>query len=604
MTKAPAADIPRLLATAAERCAAADRDDLAEKIRLAATRSGRPSTVVCVVGDYKQGKSHLLNALVGADVCPVHDDLATSALTIVHHADTVTAQVRRSRDGEVSLDEIPVEAVGDIVTEQGDPDSRRTVEHVSIGVPSSILSDGLVLVDTPGVGGLAESNRRAVLGFLPYADAVVFVSDASAELSLPEIEFLKNAAAVCPSMMMALTKVDLYGEWERIAELDELHLRDAALNVPIVSVSSTMSRLGAGNADDSLEHESRVPALSDLIVRDVVAGSRERASVRALEEAGEAMTSLQAVVESERAVLSDPSIAAQRLEDLERAQQALKNLRASGSRWSVVLQDGFADLRSTIDFELRSGIRELLRRADEELAGADPRSHWEDYTEELKGSVAGLVEEVVTVLDRGSVEVAERVAALVSAAAPLDVQSRNGLDVESIWEAVQWDLSAERGRLTAGLSALRGMQSGVIMLGLVGQLVGLTLMLPVVLGGGALLGVKQVADERERRLERRRNEARTLVRQFLDQVQFEMGSRLQQAVAEMQRSLRDVIASRVSEMQETCRLELTTAERGVNEHVKGREARLRQLEGQSADLATLQGQLAAAQQALDGETTS
>ena len=61
------------------------RGDLAGRLRIAAARATRPATIVCVVGEFKQGKSSLVNALVGAGVCPVDDDLATSAMTLIHH---------------------------------------------------------------------------------------------------------------------------------------------------------------------------------------------------------------------------------------------------------------------------------------------------------------------------------------------------------------------------------------------------------------------------------------------------------------------------------------------------------------------------------------
>jgi hypothetical protein len=55
-----------------------------------------------VVGEFKQGKSLLVNALVGAPVCPVHDDIATSVATVVSHAPspalTVAAQAPGPRN--------------------------------------------------------------------------------------------------------------------------------------------------------------------------------------------------------------------------------------------------------------------------------------------------------------------------------------------------------------------------------------------------------------------------------------------------------------------------------------------------------------------------
>ncbi len=75
------------------------RGDLAARLRTATARVSRPGTVVCVVGEFKQGKSSLINAMLGEPVCPVDDDLATSALTFVHHGASVGAQVRYRSGG-------------------------------------------------------------------------------------------------------------------------------------------------------------------------------------------------------------------------------------------------------------------------------------------------------------------------------------------------------------------------------------------------------------------------------------------------------------------------------------------------------------------------
>ena len=75
-----------------------ERPDLAERVSAAAARLRRPSTVVCVVGEFKQGKSSLVNALLGQNVCPVDDDLATSAITLVRWAEEAGAVVRRKAD--------------------------------------------------------------------------------------------------------------------------------------------------------------------------------------------------------------------------------------------------------------------------------------------------------------------------------------------------------------------------------------------------------------------------------------------------------------------------------------------------------------------------
>src|SRR3954454_18034635 len=69
----------------------ADRPDLLSRLRQARRRVQDPHVRVLVVGELKQGKSQLINALVNAPVCPVDDDVATSVTTVVGWSAAPTA---------------------------------------------------------------------------------------------------------------------------------------------------------------------------------------------------------------------------------------------------------------------------------------------------------------------------------------------------------------------------------------------------------------------------------------------------------------------------------------------------------------------------------
>ena len=95
-----------------------------------------------------------------------------------------------------------------------------------------------MIVDTPGMGGLGAGHAAATMSFLPFADGLLFASDASAELSAPEVEFLRRATELCPTVLFVQTKIDLYPSWERIFELNRGHLARLGVDVPMVAVSS------------------------------------------------------------------------------------------------------------------------------------------------------------------------------------------------------------------------------------------------------------------------------------------------------------------------------------------------------------------------------
>jgi hypothetical protein len=106
------------------------------------------------------------------------------------------------------------------------------------------------------------------------------------------------------------------------------------------------------------------------------------------------------------------------------------------------------------------------------------------------------------------------------------------------------------------MTGLRGAQGGILMFGLMGRFLptgaaALMLSNPVTLGLGVAFGGLQLVDAHKRKITQRRQNARANVRQFLDDVQFEVGNGVNEALRELPRSLRDEFSSRVAELQTT-----------------------------------------------------
>ena len=74
---------------------------------------------------------------------------------------------------------------------------------------------------------------------------------------------------------------------------------------------------------------------------------------------------------------------------------------------------------------------------------------------------------------------------------------------------------------------------------------------PVLLGAGAIFGGMQLGEERKRKVQVLRQTARQNVRQFLDDVQFEVGNAVADVIRELQRDLRDGFTERLGELQRT-----------------------------------------------------
>ena len=136
------------------------RNDLADRANAAGARLRRPATVVCVVGEFKQGKSSLVNGLLGRDACPVDDDVATAAITLVRYADEPAAAVRRRVEGQQVAEQIAIEDLPTWVTESGNPGNERGVERVEIAVPERDPEAGAGPRRHPGHGRARRRPRR------------------------------------------------------------------------------------------------------------------------------------------------------------------------------------------------------------------------------------------------------------------------------------------------------------------------------------------------------------------------------------------------------------------------------------------------------------
>ena len=146
------------------------------------------SFYVAVVGEFKRGKSTLLNALLGQNILPTDVTPTTATVNIIRYSDEPILIVHYA-DGSSESRTLTRAALFEFTAEANfNPDS---LEYVEVGLPSPILVNGLVLVDTPGVNDLNAHRSEVVYKFLPRSDALIFLLSATQPVTQSEIDFLK-----------------------------------------------------------------------------------------------------------------------------------------------------------------------------------------------------------------------------------------------------------------------------------------------------------------------------------------------------------------------------------------------------------------------------
>ncbi|MGH3781004.1 MAG: dynamin family protein, partial [Pseudonocardiaceae bacterium] len=392
---------------------AGDRRDLLQRLAHTRRRLLDPTVRVLVVGEFKQGKSLLINALVDAPVCPVDDDIATALPTEVSYSKTPVATLVRGSDGasdaETTRVQIPLDELASHMSEAGNPANRQRLLRAEVGIPRQILADGLALVDTTGVGGLSSVHTTGTLAALPTADAVLLVSDASQEYSEPEVDFLRQAMKLCPNVACVLTKIDLYPHWRRISELDRVHLAGANVEADLLPVSSTLRLHAVRTEDKQLDDESGFPALVQYL-RNAVAQA-DRLSRRSV--AHDVFTVTDHLAVSLRAELQaqcNPEGGTALMAELEAAKSRAENLQRRTSRWQQPLNDGMADLTADIEFDLRDRMRQVVRTGEAALDEADPHAIWEQFTEWLGQQLAAATSDNFVWANQRAQSIAQQVA--------------------------------------------------------------------------------------------------------------------------------------------------------------------------------------------------
>jgi len=152
---------------------------------------------VLVVGEFKRGKSTLLNSLLGDDILPRKVAECTAVVTVIQYGDVPQVQV-------ISTDGIrgPVLTVADfkknyeLTLEDSEDrsaamDRFSRVDHAVLSYPVELCRHRIELVDSPGLGAHTTRTQRTQK-FLPQADAIVFVLYAPQFLKEDESHFLET----------------------------------------------------------------------------------------------------------------------------------------------------------------------------------------------------------------------------------------------------------------------------------------------------------------------------------------------------------------------------------------------------------------------------
>jgi predicted GTPase len=246
-----------------------------EEIAAALTRLHSGRFTLAVVGEFKRGKSTLINALLGQDILPTDVLPTTATLNRLVYGLEKSVDIHY-KDG--SEERIPLEQLSAYVTKLNDESTARaqSIREAVVHFPCQYCRNGVELVDTPGLQDEAAMTE-VTMQVLPQVDAAVLVISALSPLSESEMNFLEQLGyGQAAKVFIVVSSIDrltdpsqvdrlIAGLQRRLDKMDD-SIREN-LHPRLFPVSAFQALQGRMNNDGDLLRASRLDEFEAALAR-------------------------------------------------------------------------------------------------------------------------------------------------------------------------------------------------------------------------------------------------------------------------------------------------------------------------------------------------
>ncbi len=375
--------LPKILVCEADRIQSfgSEYATYADQLRELACRLDSGRFHLAVLGQFKRGKSTLINALLGESLLPSSVIPLTAIPTLIAYGNRRSIRIRfqGNRNDEVVEDGTSHDLYRSLlhsVSEEFNPKNERGVLQVEVTHPAPVLAEGVVLIDTPGIGSIHQHNTDMAVNFLAQCDAALFLISADPPITEVEVEFLRTIRDAVTKVFFVLNKIDYLTDDEQKTALAffETVLRErAGIQGPLTIFPVSAKRgLAAAMADDAaLWRSSGMEGISNHLV-GFLAGEKNAVLRSAVGKKARAVLGTVALrLDLSRRVLEMP------LDDLKDRMQTLemkiREVELQRRHAADILEGDHRRVAAWLEEEMRvlreRSLAHLMRVAEGALAG-------------------------------------------------------------------------------------------------------------------------------------------------------------------------------------------------------------------------------------------
>lgn len=331
---------------------------------------------LAVLGQFKRGKSTLLNALLHEPLLPTGILPVTAIPTMIRYGSErhvrITFRDGRTEDFDGSLVDHQ-QVLKRYVTEEENPANRLGVLHVDVDHPAKILADGVEIIDTPGVGSTLLHNTRAARETLPICDGSFFVLSPDPPITKVEVEFLQLVHEAAVRVIFVVTKADTLrplGREALLAFLQKIFRDEAGFSgqEPLFLVSASQALEAHATGAAPLLSTSGIAALETYLANFVLTEKQIALQEAIRAKAARVIGEVLFAVDFQRKVIELPR------EDLERRSERFDGHLAKIESERVYFRDRLAGDRHRLLEELDRLAKALAEPMTKALAACAERA--------------------------------------------------------------------------------------------------------------------------------------------------------------------------------------------------------------------------------------